>query len=155
MPDPQIIAILDRLTANGIADRAMFCPERTQALRLPSIGGAYIVAIRLGRPLRLPIARLGKPELPAGVYLYVGSACGPGGIKARVTRHFRTEKTVHWHIDHMTKAASALGACALPGARECEIVSRLALDGGFCPAVKGFGSSDCRNCASHLLIWSP
>ena len=155
MPDPQIIAILDSLTSDDKADRAMFCADRTQALDLPSIGGAYIVAIWLDQPQKLPISRLGNPEMPAGVYLYVGSACGPGGIRARVTRHFRTKKIVHWHIDHMTKAAAALGACALPGAKECEIVSRLALDGSICPAVKGFGSSDCRNCSSHLLFWSP
>ena len=155
MPDPQIIAILDRLTSDDEADRAVFCANRTQALDLPSIGGAYVIAIRLGQPLQLPITRLGNPEMPAGVYVYVGSAYGPGGIRARVKRHFRTDKTVHWHIDHVTMAAAGLGACALPGANECEIVSRLRQDGDFLPAVNGFGSSDCRNCSSHLLIWSP
>jgi Uri superfamily endonuclease len=28
-------------------------------------------------------------DLPAGRYLYCGSAKGPGGLKARLSRHFR------------------------------------------------------------------
>jgi Uri superfamily endonuclease len=35
-------------------------------------------------------------ELPAGRFLYCGSAKGQGGSKARLSRHF---KSVRWHID--------------------------------------------------------
>lgn len=42
--------------------------------------GAYLLVVRLGRVRRLAIARLGAPRLAAGLYLYAGSARGPGGI---------------------------------------------------------------------------
>jgi Uri superfamily endonuclease len=47
---------------------------------------------------------------------------------------------------------SAAAACvrieAFPGGRECDIVVRLLAAGG---SVPGFGSTDCRVCASHLV----
>ncbi len=151
MSDSQISSLLDQLIASTIDDHAMACARPPQAGRLPSTRGAYILAIQLDQPQLLPLARLGEPELPAGLYVYAGSAYGPGGIKARVTRHLRKEKTVHWHIDHLTKKAAGIGALAFPGANECELVSRLTAN-DFCAAVDGFGSSDCRTCSSHLLV---
>jgi Uri superfamily endonuclease len=44
---------------------------------------------------RLPIA------LPAGRYLYCGSAKGRGGLKARLSRHMRRGKSVRWHVDQL------------------------------------------------------
>jgi Uri superfamily endonuclease len=41
--------------------------------------------------------------LPAGRYLYCGSAKGPGGLKARLSRHMRRGKSVRWHIDRLTE----------------------------------------------------
>ena len=48
--------------------------------------------------------RFGKLTLAAGQYAYVGSAHGPGGLRARVGRHLRAEKPLHWHIDYLTAA---------------------------------------------------
>ena len=56
---------------------------------LPDIRGAYALVLRLAHETRLDIATLGRPLLPAGLYLYAGSAWGPGGIRARVRRHLR------------------------------------------------------------------
>ena len=42
----------------------------------------------------VPIGKLGVLHLLPGIYVYVGSAFGPGGIAARVGRHARCEKTL-------------------------------------------------------------
>jgi Uri superfamily endonuclease len=117
---------------------------------LPAAAGAYVLAVELPHPLaiRLP----GRPEvlLPAGRYLYCGSARGPGGLRARVGRHMRRGKAIRWHIDRLTEAGRVLGAWTVIGGDECALVAALA---GFPVPIPGFGSSDCRHCPSHLLAW--
>ena len=119
---------------------------------LPDASGAYALVLRLARDTRLDIATLGHPVLPPGLYLYAGSAWGPGGIRARVGRHLRHPKSRVWHIDRLTEAAPVEDVIAFPGARECAIVA--ALPGARVP-VPRFGASDCRRCESHLLAVDP
>ncbi|WP_338468594.1 DUF123 domain-containing protein [Novosphingobium sp. ZN18A2] len=88
-----------------------------------------------------------------GWYAYAGSAKGPGGIGARLARHFRKDKRIHWHVDRLTVAAADFAALALPDGTECAIVRGLEGTGRFAHALKGFGSSDCPRCRSHLLRW--
>jgi Uri superfamily endonuclease len=57
----------------------------------------------------LPIA------LPAGRYLYCGSAKGPGGLKARLSRHMRRGKSVRWHVDQLTEQGLVIGSWIFPG----------------------------------------
>lgn len=116
-----------------------------------AVPGAYLLAVRLDRPLALPVARLGRPILAPGLYLYAGSARGPGGTAARIARHRRRPKPAHWHIDHLTNAGRVLGAWAWPDGAECGIIRALAALGGVAAPVPGFGSSDCRVCPAHLL----
>ncbi len=125
-------------------------PEALAAL--PAAAGAYLLAVKLARPARLAVARLGSPALAAGTYLYAGSARGPGGLSARLRRHLRSGKRIRWHIDHVTAAGSAAGVLALPDAKECELVARLLALPGMRVPVPGFGSSDCRTCPAHLLL---
>ncbi|WP_343206668.1 GIY-YIG nuclease family protein [Azospirillum soli] len=109
-----------------------------------------MLLIELDRALALALP--GKPAavLAPGRYLYCGSARGAGGLRARVGRHFRREKPVRWHIDRLTGAGRLVGAWILPDGDECAAVAVLA---GLPVPVPGFGSSDCRACASHLLAW--
>lgn len=122
---------------------------------LPAEPGAYLLLIRLAAPLPPRIPSLGKAMLPAGCYVYAGSARGPGGIRARAGRHLRRGKRAHWHIDHVTEAAASCWAFAIPGGRECDLVRALLRRPAFEVALAGFGSSDCRHCASHLLAAPP
>jgi histidyl-tRNA synthetase len=88
--------------------------------------------------------------LPAGRYLYCGSAKGPGGLKARLSRHIRRGKSVRWHVDQLTEQGLVVGSWIFLGGDECEVVqmcSHLRMP------VAGFGSSDCATCRSHLLFW--
>jgi len=117
---------------------------------LPGEGGAYALYFELSEPVALPIARLNNPVLDPGVYVYAGSACGPGGIRARVTRHLRRDKRPHWHIDHLSVRVGCRRVDAFPGGKECDLVADFLEAGGYVP-VPGFGSSDCKTCAAHLV----
>lgn len=120
----------------------------------PGCKGAYVLAIRLGAPVDFVRGRTGY-ALGAGWFAYSGSAYGPGGIRARLRRHFQSDKKLHWHVDHLTPVAQHIQAVALEGGSECELVARLIHSGTFEPAAEGFGSSDCNTCRSHLLRWRP
>lgn len=117
----------------------------------PIAMGAYLLLLELEAELPLAIRKFQHDTLPAGFYLYAGSARGPGGLKARLSRHLRAGKTPHWHIDHLTAAATMITAFAVPSGRECALVQSLVESGQYRHPLPGFGSSDCRTCTSHLL----
>lgn len=117
---------------------------------LPAESGAYVLLIELDRALALDLPGKLAAVLAPGRYLYCGSARGAGGLRARVGRHFRREKPVRWHIDRLTGAGRLAGAWIIPDGDECAAVAALA---GLPVPVPGFGSSDCRDCTSHLLAW--
>lgn len=118
---------------------------------IPSLPGAYVIAIELADPVAVTLLGQAAIELPAGRYLYCGSAKGPGGLKARLSRHFRRGKSVRWHIDQLTECGSVVGSWIFPGGDECELVRRFSQ---LPVPIPGFGSSDCAKCRSHLLQWS-
>ena len=117
---------------------------------LPAGPGAYALTFRVDAPLVLPIATLGDPVLDPGLYVYAGSAFGPGGIRARVGRLLRAEKKPHWHIDHLSSRAVCIDVKTYPGGRKCSLVANLLASGATVP-LPGFGSSDCRDCEAHLV----
>ena len=119
----------------------------------PAVAGAYILLIHLPHPVDVAIGKVAG-HLPAGWHAYAGSANGPGGLRARLRRHFRRDKAVHWHVDRLTLLADRLAALAVPGESECALGRALAGAGLGEPALAGFGSSDCAICATHLLRWT-
>ncbi len=127
----------------------------TEAFDLPNLPGAYALLLHLPRPLRLPLARLGRPTLAPGRYVYCGSAYGPGGLSARVGRHLRRGKTIRWHVDHLTERAKVVDVLWELNGSECELRRRLGGTAGVHAPVAGFGSSDCRQCTAHLLSVPP
>ena len=124
-----------------------FC---TTADAAPSAPGAYILQIDLAESVSVTIADQSPTELTPGRYFYCGSAKGPGGLRARLARHMRRGKSVHWHIDQLTERGIAIGSWIVPNGRECELVAIL---GALPMPIPGFGSSDCMHCRSHLLYW--
>lgn len=125
--------------------------------------GVYVLLIRVPRPARLPIGHLGPHTFPAGWYLYIGSARGPGGVAARVARHLRTDKRVHWHIDYLLRAGRVAGVwIAFNRLTECGVARRVQALPGTAVPVPSFGASDC-DCTTHLfrinrrpdLAWLP
>lgn len=117
---------------------------------LDPLPGAYVLLLRIDTPAPLP-ERFGGALLPPGLYAYCGSARGPGGLRARLSRHFRRDKTKRWHIDWLTTMATEIAALAVPGGDECTLRAALARLPGTSHPVPGFGSSDCRDCPSHLV----
>lgn len=113
--------------------------------------GAYLLLLHLDRidGLRLPPRISGS--IAPGWFIYAGSAHGPGGVRRRLSRHFRPDKKIHWHIDHLTARSDQSLAFAVPDAGECDLSARLIASGAFVPVIAGFGSSDCKSCTSHLL----
>ena len=121
----------------------------------PGMTGTYVLALWLEVPRVIPAGRHGEFEFPAGWYLYVGSALGPGGLQARLARHRRrlsSGKKARWHVDYMREQAIWGGAWGLAVQERLECTWAAVLRG--LPAaqvvVPGFGASDCR-CPGHLV----
>jgi Uri superfamily endonuclease len=110
--------------------------------------GSYILLLELPEQREITVGRLGLITFPKGCYAYVGSALN--GLKPRITRHLRKEKSRHWHIDCLLPEAEVWEIIIFPSEerRECLLAQSLAL--GF-QAIPGFGSSDCK-CKSHLYF---
>lgn len=119
---------------------------------LPPDPGTYVLLLFTDRTLTWEIGRLGEHTLLAGWAAYVGSAHGPGGLRARVERHMRHPKTVHWHIDTLTTQliVRSVWYRASTIRLECDWATSLASLPGVTRPVMGFGSSDCR-CCTHLF----
>ena len=114
--------------------------------------GTYALVLWLERQKEITVGRLGTFAFPAGYYLYVGSALGPGGLRARLARHRRRDKILHWHIDYLLQQAQLVDVWSIASADRLECLWAQAaqhLPGSETP-VPGFGSSDCR-CPSHLI----
>jgi histidyl-tRNA synthetase len=120
------------------------------AATVPAAPGAYVLIVDLARPLALDIATLSGAVLPAGRYAYCGSAHGPGGMRARIGRHRRREKTMRWHIDRLTAAGRIVAVHAEPDGAECDLFARLRAVPGVTVPLAGFGSTDCPRCPAHL-----
>ncbi|MDP6876173.1 MAG: GIY-YIG nuclease family protein [Alphaproteobacteria bacterium] len=124
----------------------------TTSFDLPNGPGAYALLIRLPRRLKLSVERLRHPVLDPGCYVYCGSARGPGGLAARVGRHLRRDKALRWHVDYLTASGRIIDVICRPDGSECALVRHYGQLPGVSTPVPGFGSSDCRQCKSHLLL---
>lgn len=111
----------------------------------------YQLYIHMPSPARLHVGALGWVALPAGWYVYTGSA--RRGFHARVRRHLRRDKRRRWHIDWLlldTDAQLVWVVCS--GVSECRL--NQATRGGV--IRRGLGASDCkRQCGSHLRFLGP
>jgi len=109
--------------------------------------GSYVLIITLDRDRTIEVGALGPREFAAGAYAYVGSAMG--GLDARIARHLRDDKRLHWHVDYLLQHARVADVVRIETQRrvECETANALAER---VPAVAGFGCSDC-SCEGHLF----
>jgi len=89
-------------------------------------------------------------SLKKGVYVYVGSAFGSGGLRKRLSRHLKKEKKKHWHIDFISTDNSfkVLEIWIIEDKKvECSLANLISETE---KTIIGFGSTDC-NCPSHLF----
>jgi Uri superfamily endonuclease len=118
---------------------------------VPRRPGTYALFIELPRQQRIAVGRLGPLDLSAGIYLYAGSALGPGGLAARLGHHVTPAARPHWHIDHLRAVGVLRGIWYTADPRRLECAWSLAaraLRGACC--IAGFGASDCA-CPAHLV----
>jgi Uri superfamily endonuclease len=116
------------------------------------ISGTYALVLQSKRRLHIRIGRWGTLPISPGYYVYVGSAFGPGGVRARVSRHCRSAKVKRWHIDYLRAFAQPVQVWCNYDADHLEHRWAAALAGmPDMTAVPGFGCTDCR-CATHLFF---
>ena len=122
--------------------------------QIPALPGTYVLLLTLLRCREIQIGKLGLRVFQPGWYAYVGSAMGPGGLAARLSRHIRLDKKYHWHIDYLRAAAKVTGAWvhANPRPREHTWPSLLSRRPFHGKPVDGFGATDCA-CGSHLFFF--
>ncbi len=130
------------------------CTCSTSPEALPKRQGTYALFVRVVDPITVEIGRF-RMILSPGVYVYVGSAGGPGGLRARVARHFRRYKRVHWHIDRLTTAEGVIveRVCYVVGPYGPTIeacVSACMERAGLSP-IPRFGASDDPLSSTHLF----
>lgn len=118
--------------------------------------GTYLLIVRLDRQTCIQVGKLGTFDLDAGRYVYAGSAMGPGGLAARLSRHERQDKRLHWHIDYLLQQGALECVLYVESFIRLECAWACAINrlpGAYRP-IPRFGSSDCA-CPSHLIGLSP
>ena len=116
--------------------------------------GTYtlILSSTVKKPVK--IGKLGTLFLKPGFYVYIGSAFGPGGLKARISHHLKNSSRPHWHIDYVgpTLRLYQIWYTYDLTRREHQWADVHAGTRGASIPLPGFGSSDC-GCPSHLFFY--
>jgi len=122
---------------------------------LPPDPGTYALVLEAVAANDVQIGKLGVLHLRPGIYVYVGSALGPGGLAARVGRHARKEKMLRWHIDYLRAESRLVEVWYGIGKqrRECRWANAFGKLPGASVPLAGFGASDC-GCPSHLCFFN-
>jgi Uri superfamily endonuclease len=113
--------------------------------------GTYALILSLPTPCGLEAGALGLLSLERGFYIYVGSAFGPGGLRARLAHHLSVASRPHWHIDYLRQAAAPVEVWTSCDPLPQEHAWAMALSAA--PAyhpIPHFWASGCR-CGSHLF----
>lgn len=125
-------------------------------MSLPEAKGTYVLIARLFRRTRLEVGSLGTFDIAPGFYTYVGSAFGPGGLRARVGHHLKSTAKPHWHIDYLLQAATLIEVWITTADRRLEPqwADLLEAAPGFRVPIPRFGSSDYHRSRSSHLFYS-
>ena len=113
--------------------------------------GTYALILQSRTEAEVQVGRWGVMAVEPGYYTYIGSAFGPGGVRARVLRHCRNDKPKRWHIDYLSELLNPHSVWYSHDAERLEhrwAAVFSAMDD--VAAIRGFGCSDCR-CYSHLF----
>ena len=129
-------------------------PDCAVALRLPPEPGTYALVLSCTARRSIRVGQLGTMRLQPGFYVYVGSALGPGGLRARIMHHLRRVERPHWHIDYLRMLAQVDQLWYRCDRMRLEHRCAQALEAvpGVRVPLPGFGASDCR-CGSHLFLF--
>lgn len=123
--------------------------------RLQSAPGTYALILSAAADDLVQIGRLGQFHVRVGFYVYVGSAFGPGGVRARLAHHCRPATRPHWHIDYLRVVTHLITIWYTYDTlrREHQWAEVLQRMRGASIPLQRFGASDC-SCTSHLYFLS-
>lgn len=112
--------------------------------------GTYLLLLELDKDVSMMVGTRGVVDFKSGGYVYVGS--GLHSLDARIRRHLRSEKKIHWHIDYLLPHTKVVAIFYKENTQreECAIAQVFE---GLCENIPGFGCSDC-SCQSHLFYGS-
>jgi len=113
--------------------------------------GAYILIMNVSKAHNISIGSIGTVVVDPGYYLYAGS--GMNGLSARISRHLRKRKRMHWHVDFLREISSKVKAYPVRSPHNIEDNIVLALAEVFPGVIPGFGASDSSQ-VTHLF-YSP
>ena len=82
--------------------------------------GTYALILACNREGWVRAGRLAPFAARPGTYLYVGSAFGPGGVRARIEHHARVAARPHWHVDALRRHTGLEAVWYTHDARRCE-----------------------------------
>ncbi len=118
------------------------------------VPGTYVVLYRLPAPAPgLVVGDLGAFDFPAGVYAYLGSAFGAGGVRKRTHRHLTRDSNKKWNIDWLKPLCTPLAVWWTHDRDKVEFAwadALAALPGASFPAAR-FGAGDNRKAEAHLV----
>jgi len=122
---------------------------------IPHERGTYALLLLSTCRQSVAVGHLGVLDVRPGTYVYVGSAFGPGGLRARVARHTSANKKKRWHIDYLMDVARPIEIWYSVGSKKQEHAwaNAIARMPGASVPMRGFGSSDCR-CEAHLFYFA-
>jgi Uri superfamily endonuclease len=125
----------------------------TELDHLPAKPGSYALVGKLYQAAALQVGRLGSFSFPPGIWVYFGSAWGPGGLRARIRHHASKQTNPHWHIDWLRPHLRMVDVLYAEGVRcECAWSQHLCTHRFASVPVPGFGASDCHSgCPAHLI----
>jgi len=121
-------------------------------LEIPVERGTYALMLQSHVSASLRVGALGRVTTCPGYYLYVGSAFGPGGLRARISRHIKRSKKLHWHIDYLRQHLNLeeVWFDSYPVCQEHMWAEALGRSARIRAPFPRFGASDC-SCESHLF----
>ncbi len=116
--------------------------------------GTYILIMKAEVTTQIVIGKLGLLNVEPGFYVYVGSAFGSGGLKARLGHHMKIASKPHWHIDYLRKEIKLIKIYFDQSGERLEFDWAIRLEKMKEAAIPldGFGASDC-DARSHLFYF--
>jgi len=114
--------------------------------------GTYLLVFSTAQTHTVQVGRLGPLQLQNGYYCYIGSAFGPGGIRARVAHHEQISNRPHWHLDYVRPHMQLRAVWYQHDVSQEHVWAELLHECLSIP-LPGFGASDC-TCTSHFF-YSP
>ncbi|MBU0474389.1 MAG: GIY-YIG nuclease family protein [Bacteroidetes bacterium] len=122
-----------------------------------SNSGVYVLELFAEKVFSVSINKFKNTVFPKGYYYYIGSA--QKNLKSRIERHFKREKNIHWHIDHLTthQNMKTLASYVIIDAEkhvEAELANNFNNYFNSKIAIEGFGNSDTKETKTHLFYSS-